>query len=179
MDSQIGAPPQVDGKPGLCNTGRVGTRTWPDDWEDRRAGIGCRGCTAWPDEDQHGVRYLSTDHADAYLQCLSPAPGYSIVVFRGRHVSDPSELDDRETLAFWSAVRIAARAIESVFDPCHLNYQLLGNEMPHVHVHIVPRFPDDPSPGRPLAAASWDNAVELTPEALAEQVAALTGAVRN
>ena len=155
----------------------MGTRTWPGDWEDRKAGIGCRGCATWREEDEHGIRYLSTDHADAYLQRTSPAPGYSIVVFRGRHVSDPTQLDDRETLAFWSAVRTAARAIESVFDPCHLNYQLLGNEMPHIHVHIVPRYLDDPSPNKPLGASSWEDAVELSPEVLAKQGTALARAI--
>jgi diadenosine tetraphosphate (Ap4A) HIT family hydrolase len=30
---------------------------------------------------------------------------------------------------------------------------LLGNSVPHLHVHLVPRYLDDPSPGRPLP---WD-----------------------
>lgn len=28
-------------------------------------------------------------------------------------------------------------------------YVLLGNSVPHLHVHIVPRYVDDPDPGRP------------------------------
>jgi diadenosine tetraphosphate (Ap4A) HIT family hydrolase len=40
--------------------------------------------------------------------------------------------------------------IERVFNPCHMNYLLLGNIVPHLHVHVVPRYLDDPSPGRPL-----------------------------
>jgi len=36
------------------------------------------------------------------------------------------------------------------YDPCQLNYMMFGNAVPHVHTHIVPRYPDDPSPGRPL-----------------------------
>ena len=76
-------------------------------------------------------------------------PGYSVVVFRGRLVPDPTLLDPVETLAFWSAVAVAARAIEAVFGSCHLNYQILGNAMPHVHVHIVPRYLSDLAPGNP------------------------------
>jgi diadenosine tetraphosphate (Ap4A) HIT family hydrolase len=31
-----------------------------------------------------------------------------------------------------------------------MNYQLLGNLVPHLHVHLVPRYLDDPAPGKPL-----------------------------
>ena len=37
-----------------------------------------------------------------------------------------------------------------VFEPCHLNYDLLGNLVPHVHAHIVPSYLDDPCPNTPL-----------------------------
>jgi diadenosine tetraphosphate (Ap4A) HIT family hydrolase len=37
-----------------------------------------------------------------------------------------------------------------VFKPCHVNYLLLGNIVPHLHVHIVPRYLDDSAPERPL-----------------------------
>ncbi len=40
--------------------------------------------------------------------------------------------------------------IEQVFAPCHMNYLLLGNLVPHLHVHLVPRYLDDPAPGEPL-----------------------------
>lgn len=40
--------------------------------------------------------------------------------------------------------------IERVFSPCHMNYMLLGNIVPHLHVHVVPRYPDDTAPERPL-----------------------------
>jgi diadenosine tetraphosphate (Ap4A) HIT family hydrolase len=30
--------------------------------------------------------------------------------------------------------------IERVFAPCHMNYQLLGNIVPHLHVHLVTRL---------------------------------------
>lgn len=43
-----------------------------------------------------------------------------------------------------------ARMIERVFSPCHMNYMLLGNIVPHLHVHVVPRYPDDTAPERPL-----------------------------
>jgi diadenosine tetraphosphate (Ap4A) HIT family hydrolase len=55
-----------------------------------------------------------------------------------------------EVAAYWFDVHTVARMIEHVFAPCHMNYQLLGNSVPHLHVHLVPRYVDDPAPGRPL-----------------------------
>jgi diadenosine tetraphosphate (Ap4A) HIT family hydrolase len=152
-------------------------RSWPEDWERHRAGLNCRACDdGRPDEDEYGVRYLCVDNADAYLQRVTPVPGYSTIVFRGRHVPDPTELAPEETVAFWSAVGVAARAIEAVFRPCHLNYQILGNAVPHVHVHIVPRYPTDSAPGRPLGEETWASASRVPAQVLREQIAALTRA---
>jgi diadenosine tetraphosphate (Ap4A) HIT family hydrolase len=55
-----------------------------------------------------------------------------------------------------------------VFAPCHMNYQLLGNSVPHLHVHLVPRYLDDIAPGKPLpwepkpvAETEYDRQVRL------------------
>lgn len=44
----------------------------------------------------------------------------------------------------------AGAAIERHLRPLKLNYLTLGNALPHLHTHIVPRYADDPAPGRPL-----------------------------
>jgi diadenosine tetraphosphate (Ap4A) HIT family hydrolase len=44
-------------------------------------------------------------------------------------------------------VRVVGRAITAAFNPIKLNYDILGNAVPHLHVHIVPRYTDDPRPG--------------------------------
>ena len=31
-----------------------------------------------------------------------------------------------------------------------LNYELLGNALPHLHTHVMPRYTDDPKPGWPF-----------------------------
>jgi diadenosine tetraphosphate (Ap4A) HIT family hydrolase len=31
-----------------------------------------------------------------------------------------------------------------------LNYDVLGNSLPHLHTHVVPRYSDDPKPGWPF-----------------------------
>ena len=86
----------------------------------------------------------------AISSASAPSAGYSIVVWRGRHVADVSEMSAQEATDYWLEVLEVARVLTRVFEPCHLNYDLLGNEVPHVHTHIVPRYLDDASPGTPL-----------------------------
>ena len=40
-----------------------------------------------------------------------------------------------------------ARALEQRYAPFKMNYLHLGNGVPHLHVHLVPRHADDPRPG--------------------------------
>ena len=153
-------------------------QTWPEDWDDRRRGVGCALCAEGrPDENEWGVRVFAGDVADAYLQRETPARGYTVVVFRGRHAADLTELTDDEVGAFWREVATVARAVEAVFRPCHLNHQALGNRTPHVHVHVVPRYADDPSPERPLGEDAWAAARRLDAADLSRQVAALRRAL--
>ena len=84
----------------LCDPGWV-ARTWPGDWDERRAGQGCAKCAEGrPDEDQWGVRFFAGPWADAYLQRCPPQPATSVVVFRGRHVPDPCDFTDEELAGY-------------------------------------------------------------------------------
>jgi len=42
------------------------------------------------------------------------------------------------------------RALEAHLQPVKLNYELLGNSLPHLHTHVMPRYGDDPRPGWPF-----------------------------
>jgi diadenosine tetraphosphate (Ap4A) HIT family hydrolase len=90
-------------------------------------------------ETEHGVRFFQRKVADGYLQLSGPTPGYCVVVFRRRHVGDPQSMTAEEHGDFWTSVGEVAGAIEAVYDPIHLNFQILGNQGPHVHVQVVPR----------------------------------------
>ena len=61
------------------------------------------------------------------------------------------------------------------FKPVKLNYMTLGNTVPHLHTHVLPRYQDDPAPGGPIA---WEAifAADPVPEAeLHRQAADLRG----
>ena len=49
-----------------------------------------------PDETQFGSRILAGEVSDAYLQRRNVQRGYTVVVWRGRHVAEPTELSPEE-----------------------------------------------------------------------------------
>ena len=103
-----------------------------------------------PDETEWGIRFLTGEVSDAYLQRAEVQRGYTVVIWRGRHVAEPTQLTDAEAAAYGHEVLRVGRAIEAVLQPVKLNYDVLGNSVPHLHTHIVPRYADDPHPGWPF-----------------------------
>jgi len=131
-------------------------RTWPQDWESRKQGIGCHFCA-----DLTGRSFHSGRVSEALLERHAIADGHVAVVFRGRHVAALTDLAPDELADYWADVQDVGRIIERVFKPGHVNYLLLGNIVPHLHVHVVPRYLDDAAPEQPLP---WNTS--LVPEEL-------------
>jgi hypothetical protein len=62
---------------------------WPQDWDDLVRGIGCPMCEGdRPESDEYGVRIRKAECTDAYLQRADIQRGYTLVIWRGRHVTD-------------------------------------------------------------------------------------------
>jgi diadenosine tetraphosphate (Ap4A) HIT family hydrolase len=96
------------------------------------------------------VRFFAGEVCDAYLVRAGIQRGLTLAVWRGRHVVEPFDLDAAEAAAYGAEVMRVARALWTVFEPVKLNYDVLGNAAPHLHVHLVPRYADDPRPGWPF-----------------------------
>lgn len=71
-------------------------------------------------------------------------------------MAEPTELTAAEASAYWLEVIEVARALEKHFRPVKTNYNMLGNSVPHLHTHIVPRYADDPRPGWPFPFPETD-----------------------
>ena len=128
--------------------------TWPEDWTERMAGVGCPMCANQGREDNgFGCRILQGVFADVFLQRAAGVAGYAIAIWRDGHAAEPTELDPAAAAGYWTDTLRAASAIADRFAPAKLNFLTLGNAVPHLHTHIVPRYLDDPAPGRPLP---WD-----------------------
>jgi diadenosine tetraphosphate (Ap4A) HIT family hydrolase len=152
---------------------------WPAEFYAWRAGDGCPACAdGRPESTPWGVRFFAGAVSDAYLVRAGIQRGLSVVVWRGRHVAEPTELTEPEAASYGREVLRVGRALEAVLEPVKLNYDVLGNSLPHLHTHIVPRYADDPRPGWPFPFPDLEP--EPMPEAeLMADVEALRAATRG
>ena len=104
-------------------------------------------CGPGADETPHGLRVFQGAWADGYIGRHPVRPGYAYVIWKGRHVAEPTELTAEEAAGFWSEVARVARAVDEEYRPAKMNWFSLGNGVPHLHVHLVPRPLDDARPG--------------------------------
>jgi diadenosine tetraphosphate (Ap4A) HIT family hydrolase len=152
---------------------------WPEDFDRLRRGESCPMCAPGADETPFGVRVFEGRWADGYLGRYPVRPGYAFVIWKGRHVTEPTELSADERAGFWGEVGLVADAVAARYRPAKMNWFSLGNGVPHLHVHLVPRPVDDARAGGPLESEAFDQSVTpAVPDGrLREEAAALRAAI--
>src|SRR5262249_39613799 len=91
-------------------------------------------------------------HSIAFLGPWQYYHGYCILVSRS-HATELHRLADPERRAFLDEMVTLAGALEHCFRPRKLNYELLGNQVPHLHWHLFPRYENDPETLKPAWVA--------------------------
>ena len=96
--------------------------------------------------------------------------------FTFAHVTELFHLDVTTRQGVIEEVNRVAVALYRTFIPTKINYELLGNMVPHMHWHLVPRFSADPLWPKPI----WSEPhVEkfLATEEYAARIAAIRAAL--
>ena len=70
-------------------------------------------------------------------------PGFLRVVLNA-HVKEMTDLAASDRIEVMRVVFAAEAALRQVMRPDKINLATLGNKVPHVHWHVIPRFLDDP-----------------------------------
>jgi len=148
-------------------------KAWTDleIWAERLAPEGCPLCRS-----ERRSAHVELTASWAIIPEEAVLPGYVLVVSK-RHVIEPFELPAQESAQFWADAMRTAAAVASVVQPVKVNYEIHGNTIPHLHLHVFPRFRGDPferSPIDPHAVTSTRrSAAEI--EALRRAIAAANG----
>src|SRR5262249_17941277 len=103
--------------------------------------------------------------------------GHGILVFDLRHALRLDQLDAAEWGAYSRDLQACVAALTAVCKPDHVNVASLGNVMPHLHWHVVPRYKTDPRWGAPIW--SFDAANEPDRRLDAADREQLIGALRR
>lgn len=101
-------------------------------------------------------------------------PGFVRVIWKD-HVKEMSDLPDADRLAVNDAVWRVELAVRAVMAPHKVNVASLGNVVPHLHWHVIPRYADDahfPSPVWCSVVRETDNEVLAARRALLPQLSA-------
>jgi ATP adenylyltransferase len=101
--------------------------------------------------------------------------GRCVVAYRA-HVNELFELTDAELALFMQDVARAARAIKAVFNPNKINYGAYSDKLPHLHLHLVPKYEGGAAWGAPFemmpAQKVWASEADY-----AERIAAIKRAL--
>jgi diadenosine tetraphosphate (Ap4A) HIT family hydrolase len=134
----------------------------------------CKACVGtWPRQD-HFIADLGL--SKAYLHEDQFFPGWTVVVFL-RHAAELFQLAPTERFQLIEEVTRVAKALSEVYQAKKINYELLGNQLPHLHWHIIPRLADDPAPLEPVWRVPH-NPVRLTGSVLQATIDRLTHPLR-
>jgi diadenosine tetraphosphate (Ap4A) HIT family hydrolase len=127
--------------------GPTGGIVWsdPDEWARRRTAHGCIICRSG------GPLNVIAETATCWITAdpEAPLPGYVCVVARV-HVVEPYDMSAEDQSHFWHDAMTVARAVATVDQPIKMNYEIHGNTLPHLHLHLFPRHADDPYVGGPV-----------------------------
>lgn len=134
---------------------------------------GCLMCRKWQEDGD--LRVVELDYCYVVLNRDQFFAGYCFVLSKA-HVTELFHLDASTRRGIIEEVNRVAAALHQVFTPTKINYELLGNMVPHMHWHIVPRFSDDPLWPKPI----WSEAHSekfLAPQEYAERIALIRAAL--
>ena len=80
-------------------------------------------------------------------------PGFCRVIWH-RHVAEMSDLAASDAQHVMAVVLATERALRQMVQPDKINLASLGNLVPHLHWHVIPRWQDDSHFPAPIWAAA-------------------------
>lgn len=81
-------------------------------------------------------------------------PGRCVLVYH-KHVHKLTELTPKEHAAFFADVAHAASVLTGLYHPDKINYLVLGDLCPHLHIHLVPKY---------QGGTDWGGIFQMMPE---------------
>ncbi len=105
-----------------------------------------------------------------------PYLGHLMVVTR-RHAPGWADLTDAEAAAVGVAVTRLARALRATIDLERVYSAVIGHGVPHLHVHVFPRYAGTPAEVGWMQVDEWDGAPDGEEAEIAELVSRLRNAL--
>lgn len=95
------------------------------------------------------VEICRLNYSTVYLNRNQKFPGRCVVKFKD-HKTEYFQLTKEERDGYFEEVAATARAIFALYHPDKINYATFGDLVPHVHIHIVPKYQGGADWGSPF-----------------------------
>jgi diadenosine tetraphosphate (Ap4A) HIT family hydrolase len=153
----------------------------PTNWQEMIAGTECPLCDAIKATalaDNYGITIADLSFSRLRLSRNQFVAGYCVLICK-RHAVEPYQLEPQERAMFFDDLAKVGKALQAVYGADKMNYELLGNLVPHLHAHVVPRYFTDEAPGRPIDPTSQGREVYLSDIDYDERVAQIRQALKS
>jgi diadenosine tetraphosphate (Ap4A) HIT family hydrolase len=95
---------------------------------------------------------------------VNEIPGY-IRVITQKHIKEFSQLSEKEAIDLTLLIKKIEKIMINTLNPDKVNIASLGNMVPHMHIHIIPRYKNDPWwPGATFCQKQRDFTYPITPK---------------
>jgi diadenosine tetraphosphate (Ap4A) HIT family hydrolase len=96
-------------------------------------------------------------------------PGFCRVILN-RHIKEMTDLTAEERSRLMNVVWKTEQAVRDIMRPDKINLASLGNVVPHLHWHVIPRFENDRHFPNPIWSEAKRETVHLNKPSLAEDL---------
>ncbi|MFI3225967.1 MAG: HIT family protein [Clostridia bacterium] len=115
----------------------------------------CIYCTNIEKRDSLMIKVCELPYSEIFFLKDQCHAGRCVVCFKG-HKKEYFELTPEENAGYFAEVAKVAKALYTIYSPDKINYLTMGDEMPHIHIHLVPKYRTLPS---------WNAALNLCEKA--------------
>ena len=98
----------------------------------------CMYCEKGEKLNSIAVKICDLKACELYLNREQSYPGRVILVLK-RHAEELFELAPEERADFIDDVCLTGKAMTELYKPDRINYGMFGDNVKHIHVHIVPK----------------------------------------
>ncbi|UQN07946.1 HIT family protein [Deinococcus sp. QL22] len=133
----------------------------PEEWQGLLAGQDCPMCSdGHLENNQHSILIARMRRSYFRLLRNQSVVGACVIILE-RHANELFELNAVELCEFWGDVAEAALAIHTVCSAVKINYCILGNMIPHIHCHLIPRYYGDDL-AKPIKLGEHESIIEAS-----------------
>ena len=126
-------------------------------WASLVAGAGCPLDAPRPASNDYWDFVGQLSVSSLYLSKNQTYRGQCQLIFDSRHVARVDQLSRPEWNSLAGDLYTAQQAVSRVVRPDHINIESLGNVVPHLHWHIIPRYVGDAMWGAPVWRVPLDS----------------------